>query len=425
MNDKIQADRQVALDILKPSSSQLEHGLALHNDALVVEPYCLGLRTAGDPDRIDAIVKRGGTHVEIKDASHEMVVLNWARTTAAREEYRQIWEATGVDAVFQNAGEEGNDPVRLLKRFATYTCLIESMPDYLRKIVRPDDIPAAKAAGQRAIGMACNGVPLPGDFRSLPEELSLISVYAKLGMRIVHLTYNRRNPLGDGCGERANGGLSDFGRHAIHELNRWGVMIDIAHTGWQTCLDAIEASERPVVVSHSTVCALHETIRGKPDEVIKALIDKGGVMGITNVPGFLGGTEDIAALLDHVDYMVNTFGADSVCIGTDAGYRSSTATAAEEVAARNKSRPRAPDLWEGLWPDGKFGRTNPEGTRSLTWTNWPLYTVGLVQRGHSDQTIRKILGGNLMRVFRDIWEGSELDKILGETAVEACPRIED
>lgn len=406
MHDKIQQARSVALEILKPGKRDLEYGTELHHDALVIEAYCLGIRAPHDPALLHELEARRATSQEITDLKLEQNILGWARSPARRRQYREIWETAGVDAVFQNAGEEGNDPQRMLKRLGNYSLLIEAMPDFLQKIGAPDDIVAAKAAGKRAIGMATNGVPLPGRCTSVGEELGLIHVFAKLGMRIAHLTYNRRNPLGDGCGEKANGGLSDFGRHAIHELNRWGVMVDLAHTGWQSCLDAIDASDKPVVVSHSAACALHETIRGKPDRVIKALIDKGGVMGITNVPGFLGLSEDINALLDHIDYVVKKFGPDSVCIGTDAAY-----TAQDWDSTDGQFRPKVlpPTPWESLWPDGKFGRTNPSGTQSLMWTNWPLFTVGLVQRGHSETTIRKILGENLLRVFREVWSSSMLD----------------
>lgn len=416
MNDKIESARAVALSILKPSPRDLEHGLALHADALVVEAYSLGIHAPIDPEGINNIIKRNGTAEEVSDLLTEMKVLGWARSLDRQQEFREIWEASGVDAVFQNAGEEGNNPVRLLKRFSNYSYLIEAMPDYLGKVTTPDDITKAKEAGRRAIGMAFNGVPLKGEFRSVNEELNLIPVFAKMGMRIAHLTYNRRNPLGDGCGETSNAGLSEFGRHVIHELNRCGVMVDLAHAGWQTCLDAIAESDRPMVVSHSAACALHETIRGKPDNVIRALVDKGGVMGITNVPAFLGGSQDIIAFLDHIDYVVRTFGEDAVCIGTDAAYITVAGeTEHEQLLPRPPSQPR----WEALWPKGTYPSPNPRGSQSLLWTNWPLFTVGLVQRGYSDETIRKIVGGNLMRVFREVWAGSEL-KIPGNIKTPAA-----
>lgn len=407
MNEKIENARACALEILKPSARDLEYGMELHKDALVVEAYCLGLRAPFDPASVIAIFEKKGTRDAVIDQYLECSVLGWAKSEETRQEYREAWEAAGVDAVFQNAGEEGNDPLRLLKRFSNYIYLTEVMPEFLRKVVTPDDIIDAKRTGRRAIGIACNGIPLPGECSTVDEEMRLIRIFAKLGMRIAHLTYNRRNLMGDGCGEPVDGGLSDFGRHVIHEMHRCGVMVDIAHTGWKTCRDAIEESDRPLVVSHSAACALHETIRGKPDDLIKALVDKGGVMGITNVPGFLGGTQDIAAMLDHIDYVIKKFGADAVCIGTDSAYES---PGSEEVDSKIPPLPPAQQRWESLWPKGKdFIRPKDErAKKSLMWTNWPLITVGMVQRGHSEETIRKVLGQNLMRVFREVWDRSEL-----------------
>lgn len=405
MNEKIETDRKFALEVLQPSERDLEHGLALHEDALVMEPYCLGLRAPFDPEPVNELIERNAAEVEIVDLFSELSTLNWARTEANRKMYREAWEASGVDVVFQNAGEEGNDPSRLLKRFSNYSYLTEAMPDFLRKVVTPDDIPAAKASGLRSIAIACNGVPVPAHSYTVGEGLQMIPVFAKLGMRMVHLTYNRRNLIGDGCGETSDGGLSDFGRHVVAELNRCGVIVDVAHTGWNTCLGAIEASDVPIVASHSAACGVHETIRGKPDEVIRALADKGGVIGITNIPGFVGRSRDVAALLDHIDYVVDRFGADHVAIGTDSAFSPPEIDAIEEKLT---PRPTRPTRWESLWPQGSFGRGNERETRSMAWTNWPLFTVGLVQRGHDDETIRKIVGGNLLRVFREVWDRSEL-----------------
>jgi membrane dipeptidase len=218
---------------------------------------------------------------------------------------------------------------------------------------------------------------------------------------MMHVTYNRRNPLGDGCGEATDGGVSDFGRAAIAEMNRVGVIVDVAHAGWRTSLEAAKASQHPMVASHTTAAALHRHIRGKPDEVIRAICDTGGLVGICCISGFLGGEGSIAAFLDHIDYVVKKFGIDHVAIGTDIAYESRNATAERgKIPKRTDSRRSLP-RWEALWPEGSLGgRADP----SLAWTNWPLFTVGLVQRGYADDAIQKILGGNILRVARAVWE---------------------
>ena len=88
-------------------------------------------------------------------------------------------------------------------------------------------------------------------WESAEEELHLLKLFFMMGIRMMHLTYNRRNMLGDGCAELANGGLSDFGAMAIREMNRVGIIVDVAHSGWQTSLEAVKASSKPVVASHS------------------------------------------------------------------------------------------------------------------------------------------------------------------------------
>ncbi|MGH2350552.1 MAG: dipeptidase, partial [Chloroflexota bacterium] len=220
------------------------------------------------------------------------------------------------------------------------------------------------------------------------------------GIRMMHLTYNRRNMIGDGCAEPSNAGLSDFGRAVVAEMNRVGVIVDVAHSGWRTSLEAAQASGRPMVASHTVAGALNGHMRAKPDEVIRAIVDGGGYVGICAISRFLGRSGDIVALLDHVDYVARTFGAAHVAIGTDVAYVSRNEAAERaKIPPRPRSRPR----WESLWPPGSrdaAGYGQPRQQQSLAWTNWPLFTVGLVQRGYSDADIQQILGGNVLRVAR-------------------------
>jgi len=232
------------------------------------------------------------------------------------------------------------------------------------------------------------------------EELRFIRVFYQLGIRMMHMTYNRRNMIGDGCGEASNGGLSDFGRVVVKEMNRVGVIVDISHSGWQTSLEAAKVSEKPMVASHSCVASVNKVIRSKPDEIIKAIADKDGYIGICCVPRFLGGTGDIAALMKQIDYVVKKFGFERVTIGTDSGYSSQYNAMENKIIASSGrsqgSRPR----WEALWPTEADFQEKPQMQQSISWTNWPLFTVGMVQMGYSDENIQKILSGNALRVAR-------------------------
>jgi membrane dipeptidase len=323
-----------------------------------------------------------------------MSMTRCATDPAERAEFEQAWKAAGVTCIFQNAGEEGQDPLRLLKRLARFTYVTDMLPDLVRRAATPEAIVAAKKEGRHSLYLTGNGVPLAQQWVSAEEELRYLRVFFQLGIRMMHLTYNRRNLLGDGCAEPANGGLSDLGRAAIAEMNRVGVIVDVAHSGWQTSLEAAKASTRPVVASHTGCASVHRHIRCKPDDVLRAIADTEGLVGICCIPRFLGG--GITALVDHIDYVVRKFGVDYVGIGTDVAYTSRAAAWEEKrVPPLRRTRTR----YEALWPKEAFVPL-PGQQLSLAWTNWPLFTVGLVQRGYSNQDIQKILGGNMLRVAR-------------------------
>jgi len=403
MNEIIERAREAALSILKPSQSEIEHGMELHKNSIVCESYGFAPRAAVDGDALKAAVEAGASRAELQDMNEDMRMSRYATDPAEREEFISAWEAAGVTCILQNAGEEGNSVLRLIKRLARFTYATDMMPDFLMRAATPDDIVAAKEQNKHCLYLIGNGVPLPQDWESVEDELRYIRVFFQLGCRMMHLTYNRRNMIGDGCAEPANAGLSDFGRAVVAEMNRVGVIVDVAHSGWQTSLEAAKASEVPMVASHSGCAALNPHHRCKPDEVIRAIVDTGGYIGICCVPAFLGGAGDISSMLDHIEYVIKNFGADYVTIGTDVAYTSSAS--GREYRKVPKTRPER-SRWEALWlkNDPLYAREwRQEHQRlSMEWTNWPIFTIGLVQRGYSDSDIQKIIGGNVLRVARAV-----------------------
>jgi membrane dipeptidase len=403
VSDAIAHAREIGLDVLHPSQRDLEHGLELHASSIVCDAYGFSPGAALDGDAVKAAMEAGASDAELQDLTEDMRMTRYVTDAAERAEYLRAWEASGVTCIVQNSGEEGQATQRLIKRLARYTYVTDMLAGITSRAVRPEDIIAAKQAGHRCLYFTGNGVPLAQSWESAEAELDFIRVFFQLGIRMMHVTYNRRNMLGDGCAEPANAGLSDLGRMAIAEMNRVGVIVDVAHCGWQTSLEAARASRVPMVASHSGCCAVNVHIRCKPDEVIRAIVDTGGYIGICCVPAFLGRSGDLNALLDHIDHVVRTFGADHVAIGTDTAYTSANAgTQQAKIPPRRRQRNR----FEGFWPpdDPLFAPQWRDARmhQSLAWTNWPLFTVGMVQRGYSDDDIRKILGGNVLRVARDV-----------------------
>jgi membrane dipeptidase len=397
-NETIQRSRQIALEILKPRPRDLEHGLALHARSLVFDGYAFAPRAAVDGAGLAKAIEDGASDVELQDLTEDMNMVRGVTDLRERDEWLMAFRAAGVTCIYQNAGEECQQPLRLLKRLARFTFVTDMLKPALSRATTPADIEEAKRAGRHCLYLTGNGVPLPQDWLSVEEELRYIRIFFQLGIRMMHVTYQRRNMLGDGCGETANGGLSDFGRQALAEMNRQGVLIDVAHSGWQTSLEAAQVSAKPVVASHTAAAALHRHIRGKPDDVLRALADSGGYAGICCIPPFLGGRGDINAFLDHIEHVVKRVGVNHVAIGTDIAYTSrQEAAERKRVPARRRRRAR----FASLWPRDTFTAT-AAARESLAWTNWPLFTVGLVQRGYRDEDIQKIIGGNVLRVAREV-----------------------
>ncbi len=392
MSDPIEQAWQAGLACLKPGEKDSEHGLELHREHLVFEVYGFAPKMAPDADAINAL----GVLEDIEDHILESRVFSFLDDESQRQEYRRAWQAAGVDAmVYCVAGCERSADV-LVRQTQMYIRQLDALEDCVKRIAHPDEM----EAGRPSVVLGSCAVPVAGEFATVARELRYVETLYDLSCRAMHLTYNRRNLLGDGCMETSNAGLSDFGRAAIAELNRFGIMVDVAHSGHRTSLEAAQISRQPIVASHTGATALHDHPRNKPDDVLKTIADGGGVIGIVALPDFVGRSGDLNAVLDHVDYVAKLVGAEHVGIGTDRAYESPRL-----VGEMQRIKHRGPEPFESLWPPGTLNHpdyADPAMWASTTWTNWPLITVGLVQRGYSDDQIAAIIGGNMLRLWRDL-----------------------
>ncbi len=394
MEKVIEHNRQVALKILKPTAAELQHGLELHQQSLVWDAYGFAPNGKQPGDHWDQLLASGGSRNEYRDEREYDVHIGYLQDPEMQKKFALAWQAAGVNCIFQNAGTEGNSLAVMTQRLSHYTSLCDRFPELLRRAAWAEQVEAAFQAGVPCVCPSSNGVPIRNQ-ASVEEALLDIRVLYCLGVRMMHLTYNRRNLIGDGCGERCDSGLSEFGQHVIARLNEVGVIPDVAHSGQQTSLQAAQCSAKPVVASHSTAFALNEHIRSKKDAVIKAICDSGGYVGVCTIPPFLGGSGDIAMFLNHLEYLRNTYGAEHVAIGTDRALYCNQPLPGKII-------PQFRRIWESYWPDDyNHGFVSTEAMAdSLAWSNWPLYTVGMVQRGFSDAEIKQIIGGNVLRVCR-------------------------
>ena len=411
MNDQMQHTRDVALNILKPSQRDIEHGLELHEHALVIESYGLGLRSPVDPDPVNAAIEAGASDRELQDLTEDLGMTRWALTPELRREYREIWQASGVTCTFQNAGEECNDPLRIIKRLARHTYNTDAMPDFLQRVTTPDDIAAAHKAGKRCTYLTCNGIPLAGDQTNPAEELRYIRVFAQLGARMMHLTYNRRNPIGDGCGEPNDAGLERL--WTCHSRRNEPASASSLTSPTPAGKPASTQQKHPNNPSSSaTPSPAHSTntSEANPTTSSARYSTPGAPWASPNVPAFLGGSGDIQAFLDHIDYVAKTFGTDAVTIGTDRGYPS------QYIAEANRKlnpRPKQRNRWEALWPPQRpspFLRNgdNPTRNKASPGPTGPSSPSALCNGATADDDIAKIIGGNILRVAREVWKKTQL-----------------
>jgi len=230
-----------------------------------------------------------------------------------------------------------------------------------------------------------------------------VGILHALGVRIMQLTYNERNLLGDGCCEKANAGLSRLGYQVVREMNRYGMLIDLSHCCEQTTIDGIEASEAPVAITHSMAKALTPSPRNKNDHVLKLLASRGGVIGAAFWSPMAYRDPNkrpvMSDFFDHVDHLVQQAGIDHVGIGSDLGEGESREYY-ENMFARGGGIYPEVTAALGDWYD--FDHRMVEGMD--TSLMFPQVTEGLAARGYSDEHIRKIMGGNFMRLFKQVFD---------------------
>ena len=304
----------------------------------------------------------------------------------------EVVRQSGITAInFTISGRTFEETVGNL---AYVDALVEQFPAVFAVVRLHSDIARAKREGKIGI--------MPGFqyTQFLEADPSRIETFRQLGVRIMQLTYNNRSTFGDGCLEPGNAGLSKAGVDAVHKMNDLGVAVDLSHSGYRTTSEAIAASKKPVLVSHSGCASIYAHPRNKPDEVMKALADKGGYFGVYLMP-YLVASPTVPTrehVINHVLGALNVCGADHVGIGSDGSIQAVKLTPEqqkafdEDIARRKKLGIGAPgeDRYPYV-PD----LTGPDHMEAIA--------AELQKRGQPSSVIEKVLGANFQRIIGEIW----------------------
>ena len=223
-----------------------------------------------------------------------------------------------------------------------------------------DDVLRIRQRGARAVLLGLEGG------HALQGSAETLRLLAANGVRYVTLTHSNTNSFADAATDVARwGGLNALGRELLAEMNRLGVLVDLSHVSDATARDALDASRAPVILSHSSCRALHGHVRNAPDSVLRGVAENGGVVMINFYRTYLGRGADVETVLDHVDHAVDVMGVEHVGLGSD---------------------------FDGV-------PVLPRGLGDVTRLPW--LTHGLLARGYSEGDVRKILGGNVLRVLAE------------------------
>lgn len=232
----------------------------------------------------------------------------------------------------------------------------------------------------------------------IENELDRLDILYGLGARCIGIAYSEANSLGCGLREARDGGLTQFGREAVRRMNKLGLAIDVSHSGDQTALDTIEVSEKPVFITHAGARALWNTNRLKPDHVIKACAEKGGVIGIEAAPHTTltekHPRHSLEWVMEHFEYCVNLVGIDHVTFGPDVMFGDHVGLHHAFASQLSISSSHGTRKFEEVpYVDGI---ENPAEA-------FPNIVRWLVKHGYSDEDIAKVIGGNVMRVLEQVW----------------------
>lgn len=302
----------------------------------------------------------------------------------------------GVTAVCPTVSPQWGNLPETIAGIEYYYSLIRKDPRLLL-ILGVDDIYKAKKENKTGFILSFQNTT------HLQADLGLIEIYYRLGVRQILLAYNSRTPVGDGCEEPENAGLSAFGIRAVKEMNRLGIIVDLSHTGYSTTMDAMDVSTKPCIFSHSNAYEVWQSPRNIKDDQAKKVAKKGGTIGINMTSYFMGAEKhpSINVFIDHLEYFAKLVGIDHVHLGFDyyQGQAEITANPAAVIKMYNDQ------VAAGVWNPKTYAMPPWYGPINMETPEKICNIVpALRARGFANSDIKKILGENYLRVAKEVWQ---------------------
>jgi membrane dipeptidase len=307
---------------------------------------------------------------------------------------------TGITTVRDTLLPVGNSAdawEKFSKSLDDYHDQLAANPDRLLLVGKASDIGAAKRAGKIGVILGTQDTAMVG------PALDRLADMNKRGVRAVQLTYNLANLSGDGSIEPRNAGITNLGRDTIRGIEAGKLLLDLAHGGARTIDEAIAFAQRPLTISHTGARAITDHPRNVSDAAIRGVADKGGVIGVYFMPYLAPDMHTrCAMLLDHIDHVARVGGEDHVAIGTDGGVLPNVIDEkAREYARKDYEQRKA----AGIAAPGEGPDVFPLVLDYNSIDKMERLGTDLMKRGWSAARVEKLLGGNLMRLYAEVWGG--------------------
>jgi membrane dipeptidase len=286
-----------------------------------------------------------------------------------------------------------------MRNIAAFKLALREHSDLIAPVCSAEDIAIAASTDRTGVVFGFQNTC------ALEGKIGYLELFHDVGVRIIQLTYNYQNDVGTGCYEPRDSGLTEFGRDVVAEMNRLGILVDLSHVGEKTSAEAIRSSQKPVAITHAAPAALRDHPRNKSDTLIRAVAESGGVVGLTPLSWFLARGEDstLEDYLDAFEYTIRVAGEDHVAIGTDITEGHGRAFLEWTMRHRGDGR-----LRYELAP-GATGFPMPAEFSAIEQVS--ALPDRMRARGWSEERIEKVLRANWLRVFAEVWSGSEREAI--------------